>query len=326
MLTRKHDPAEAPAVAAAPAPAPAPAPPAPAEPATAAPASDPVPAASPAAIFAEAKQAAGAEDWEKSRATLDKLGGTIDDPALRRDATILRRRIDIERQGAVLFAQFDEASSSKNYAEAMLRYEQIPPDSIYKRRAKPRYDEARTLLVAEHMAAADKARTAGRCAEVKTEVAEVVRLDARNTIAKEMIRLCRPRVEPAPRPVAAAPVVAARPAKPRPSPTFTATEAPAPRAEAAKAAPAGEDAPDADALMKQAREAWLRQQCGSAVDLSRKALHAKPGMTDAYQIIAVCSCTLKDADAAGRAYAKLDDKNRNLVRALCQKNGVTVGE
>ena len=59
------------------------------------------------------------------------------------------------------------------------------------------------------------------------------------------------------------------------------------------------------------------------MDLSRKALHAKPGMTDAYQIIAVCSCTLKDADAAGRAYAKLDDKNRNLVRALCQKNGVT---
>ena len=78
--------------------------------------------------------------------------------------------------------------------------------------------------------------------------------------------------------------------------------------------------------MKQAREAWLRQQCGSAVDLSRKALHAKPGMTDAYQIIAVCSCTLKDADAAGRAYAKLDDKNRSLVRQLCQKNGISVGE
>jgi hypothetical protein len=288
-----------------------------------------VPAGNPAAIFAEAKQAAGAEDWEKSRATLDRLG-PIDDPTLRRDAATLRRRIDLERQGAVLFAQFDEASSSKNYSEAMLRYEQIPPDSIYKRRAKPRYDEARTLLVAEHMASADKARLAGHCAEVKTEVAEVVRLDPRNTIAKEMIRLCRPRTEvaaaPAPRPAPAAPVVAARPAKPRPSPTFAATEAPTPRAEAPKRAEPAEDAPDADALMKQAREAWLRQQCGSAVDLARKALHAKPGMTDAYQIIAVCSCTLKDADAAGRAYAKLDDKNRNLVRALCQKNGVTVGD
>jgi hypothetical protein len=129
--------------------------------------------------------------------------------------------------------------------------------------------------------------------------------------------------------------VAARPAKARPSPTFVATEAAprqerADRAEVAKhadSAPAADvDAADPDALMKQAREAWLRQQCGAAVDLSRKALHAKPGLTDAYQIIAVCSCTLKDADAAGRAYAKLDDKNRNLVRALCQKNGVTVGE
>ena len=48
--------------------------------------------------------------------------------------------------------------------------EQIPADSVYKRRAKPRYDEARTLLVSEHMAVADKARTAGQCAEVRTEV------------------------------------------------------------------------------------------------------------------------------------------------------------
>jgi hypothetical protein len=330
LIPRKHDTAEAPApiAAAAPAPTPAPPPPAP-EPAIAVPATDPTPPADPEAIFAEAKKAAGSEDWEKSRATLDKLGSTIDDPILRRDAAILRRRIDIERQGAVLFAQFDEASSSKNYSEAMLRYEQIPPDSIYKRRAKPRYEEARTLLVSEHMAAADKARTAGRCAEVKTEVAEVVRLDPRNTIAKEMVRLCRPRVEVAAapaRPAPAAPVVAARPAKPRPSPTFAATETPPPRAEAPKRVEPAEDAADPEALVKQAREAWLRQQCGSAVDLARKALHAKPGMTDAYQIIAVCSCTLKDADAAGRAYAKLDDKNRTLVRALCQKNGVTVGD
>ena len=57
----------------------------------------------------------------------------------------------------MLFAQFDEASTAKNYSEAMARFEQIPADSVYKRRAKPRYDEARTLLVAEHMSAADKA-------------------------------------------------------------------------------------------------------------------------------------------------------------------------
>jgi len=330
---RKRNAVDAPPVVAS-ASVPAPAlvqPPPPPEPAVAAP-TPPAPAAAvtPVAIFADAKQAAVAEDWEKARAALDKMGTTIEDPTLRRDAATLRRRVDTERQSAMLFAQFDEASAAKNYPEAMAHFEQIPADSVYKRRAKARYDEARTLLVAEHMSAADKARTAGRCAEVKTEVAEITRLDPRNMMARELVRLCRPKSEPVARvaPPAAAPVaVAARPAKPRPSPTFAATDAPprADRPETVKHAEPAEDAPDPDALMKQAREAWLRGQCGAAVDLARKALHAKPGMSDAYQVIAVCSCTLKDADAAGRAYAKLDDKNRGLVRALCQKNGVSVG-
>jgi len=77
--------------------------------------------------------------------------------------------------------------------------------------------------------------------------------------------------------------------------------------------------------MKQAREAWVRQQCGSALDLSKRVLRARPGMTDAYQIIAACSCSLKDSDGAARAYSKLDDKSRSLVRTLCQRNGVALG-
>jgi hypothetical protein len=289
----------------------------------------------PAAILAEARQAAGAEDWEKSKAALDKLGATIEDPGMRHDALALRRRVDTEIQAAPQFAQFDEASSAKNYAEAVARYEQIPAESIYKRRAKPRYDEARTLLVAEHMSAADKARAAGKCAEVRSEVAEVMRLEPRNLLARDLVRLCKPRQEVAAmskpvKEVAPAPPVAARLARPRPNAPLAAAEAPS-RPEAPAPRPRSEpaadvEAADPDVLMKQAREAWLRQQCGSAVDLSRKALHAKPGMTDAYQIIAVCSCTLKDADAASRAYAKLDDKNRSLVRQLCQKNGISVGE
>jgi hypothetical protein len=220
------------------------------------------------------------------------------------------------------FAEFDEAANTKNYVGAMARYDQIPADSVYKRRAKARYDEARTLLVAEHLASAEQARTAGRCADVRTEVAAVARLDPKNVVGRDMVRLCRP-----PRPEAApAPVVAARPARPRPSPgVAVASVEPAPRAERAPArGEAAEDAADPDALMKQAREAWMRQQCGAAIDLSRRALKARPGMTDAYQIVAVCSCTLKDAEAANRAYLKLDDKNRSLVRSLCQRHGITL--
>jgi pSer/pThr/pTyr-binding forkhead associated (FHA) protein len=140
LVRARHNAAELPPqVAVAPPPVEQPPAPPPSPAVTPPPVAPPAPAAAtPATIFAEAKQAAGAEDWEKSRAALDRMGTTIEDPTLRRDATALRRRVDAERQGAVMFAQFDEASSAKNYGEAIERYDQIPGDSIYKRRAKPR--------------------------------------------------------------------------------------------------------------------------------------------------------------------------------------------
>jgi pSer/pThr/pTyr-binding forkhead associated (FHA) protein len=279
----------------------------------------------PAGLLAEAQQAVAVEDWERARAAIDRMGSNVLDPIVRRDAQVLRRRVDAERLGAMAFAEFDEAANTKNYVAAMARYDQIPADSVYKRRAKARYEEARTLLVADHLASAEQARAAGRCNDVRTEVAAVARLDPKNMVGREMVRLCRPA---RPEPPAPAPVVAARPARPRPSPgvAVTAVE-PAPRAERASArAESAEEAADPDALMKQARESWMRQQCGAAIDLSRRALKARPGMTDAYQIVAVCSCTLKDAEAANRAYLKLDDKNRSLVRSLCQRNGIALGD
>jgi pSer/pThr/pTyr-binding forkhead associated (FHA) protein len=313
--------AEAPAVAPA-AVAPPPvvvAPPPPAAPPA------PPPPTTPVAILAAAKQAMVAEDWETARSDLARVT-SADDPAIRREATALGRRVENERQGASMFARFDEAANAKNYAAAVSGYQQIPADSVYKRRAQPRYEEARTLLVAEHMTAAEKDRAEGRCAEVRQEAFEVIRLEPHNQLIRDLSRLCRARPEPVAtssrsartRSVAASPAVE-RSESPRKS-ELTRTEASHP--EAAGAA----EPEDAESLMKQAREAWLRQQCGAAMDLSRRALRAKPGWTDAYQILAVCSCSLKDAEAAGRAYSRLDDKNRTLVHAVCQKNGIAVGD
>jgi pSer/pThr/pTyr-binding forkhead associated (FHA) protein len=131
IVMRKRHAVEAPPSVAVAAPEPAavqPPPPAP-EPAVAVPTPSAPAAASvtPAAIFAEAKQAAGAEDWEKSRATLDKLGTVIEDPNLRRDAATLRRRVDTEmseqrRRGDVEGPSRAEAlrpdPASKTYREA----------------------------------------------------------------------------------------------------------------------------------------------------------------------------------------------------------------
>ena len=285
----------------------------------------PAPPETPAAILAAAKQAVVAEDWETARSNLVRIA-TVDDPAIRREVIALGRRVENERQSALLFAKFDEAASGKNYAAALAGYEQIPADSVYKRRAQPRYEEARTLLVAEKMTVAEKDRAEGRCAEVRREAMEIIRLDPKNMLVRDLARLCRAKPES----------VAARPARTRTVAAAASVERAEPsrretaRTETTRAEPAHTEAAaeteDAETLMKQAREAWLRQQCGAAMDLSRRALRAKPGWTDAYQILAVCSCSLKDAEAAERAYSRLDDKNRTLVHAVCQKNGIAVGD
>ena len=296
-----------PAAAVVPPPAPTPAP----------------PPETPASLLAAAKQAASAEDWETARTDLGRLA-SVDDPAVRREATALGQKVESERQAALLFAKFDDAANSKNYATALASYEQIPAESVYKRRAHPRYQEARTLLVAEKMAVAEKDRADGRCAEVRQEAMEIIRLDPKNMLVRDLARLCRAKPEPvAARPARTRTVAAAAPAERTEAPRREPARTEPARAEE-KAAPA--EAEDAEALMKQAREAWLRQQCGAAMDLSRRALRAKPGWTDAYQILAVCSCSLKDAEAAERAYSRLDDKNRTLVHAVCQKNGIAVGD
>ena len=77
-----------------------------------------------------------------------------------------------------------------------------------------------------------------------------------------------------------------------------------------------------DKLIEQARVAFQRGQCRLAIDSARQALQTKPGLTSAYQIIAICSCSLHDPDTATSAYVKLDDRNKQLVRAACQRNDV----
>src|SRR5205814_6831987 len=106
----------------------------------------------------------------------------------------------------------------------------------------------------------------------------------------------------------------------------TPPKAPGPRPASARTpegAPAG-SAADGDILMQEAQDAWLKGQYSAAIDASRRALRAKPGLTRAYQIIAVCSCSLRDAESATKAYERLDDRNKQLVKQLCAKSGITI--
>jgi hypothetical protein len=288
--------------------------------------------------FAKIEQDSQKEDWIAALTTIRQLnaGGPNQSPLSAADRArllTLFHKAETERKGSAAFSKFDEASTAKDYGGAIDWYEAIPAESLYKKRAASRYQEARTLFVSEHLLAAEKFRTQGKCVETRKEADDIAKVDPANQLIKEIVKLCRP--GPGNGTLVAATVPKTAHARATAASLTTAKDPPAHETAAFRspreashtetAAGAAEPAADADALLKQARDAWLHQQCPSAIEIARRALKAKPSLTDAYQIITVCSCSLKDADGAGRAYGKLDDKSRTLARSLCQRNGISLG-
>jgi tetratricopeptide (TPR) repeat protein len=158
-------------------------------------------------------------------------------------------------------------------------------------------------------------------------------VEAKNKQAAAVVKRCEVLAkQAAPGPAAEAPKPAPEPVTvaPKPAPRRPATAPVAARVPASKPKPTVEPpkpepgpAADPDKLIKDAQQAWFRGQYAVAIDSARKALRAKPNLTNAYQIIAVCSCALHDADSASKAFDRLDERNKLYVKSACQKNGIS---
>jgi tetratricopeptide (TPR) repeat protein len=261
-------------------------------------------------LLAAAKSAQAAEKWDEALAAASKAVAASPDSS---EAAELRKLAEDEKGNAERFATLKEAADNSNLEAVLRGASDIPETSVYKERASVLEKSARTQYIKLHGEAASSKAGAGACEEAKHEAELVLAVDGANKTARWIIGRCallakktslRPEVKkptPAPKPVAVA---------------VQTQSAPPPPAQP-------EPAADSEKLIQQAREAWLRGQYVLAVDLARKALRVKPGLTSAYQIIAICSCSLHDPDTAMRAYEKLDDRNKQLVRSACQKNGIS---
>ncbi|HJX66369.1 MAG TPA: hypothetical protein VJ860_20730, partial [Polyangia bacterium] len=82
-----------------------------------------------------------------------------------------------------------------------------------------------------------------------------------------------------------------------------------------------------DDIVREAQHAWMSGQYAAAIGKARAALKAEPKHAQAvraYEIIATCSCAIGEADAAREAASHLSDTKRELVKAMCMKDGVTI--
>jgi len=275
----------------------------------------------PRSALVAVSEAIAGERWDEATSTLDDLlQRKKSEPraAWVPEAEALKARIAEERKNAALLAEVDQAVAQKDGDRALARIQAIPATSVFKARALGQQPEAARLAVRQRLVRAQAAFDRGACDEVKAEERMIRRLDPENTDAEELVRGCRgkPRAPVAARP----PAPHAQPAVAAGGPAKTRT------AEVAQVHDAEEPRQDPSELIKQARDAWLRGQYAAAIDLSKKALKLRPGSTDAYQIIAVCACSQRDADGAQRAYAKLDERGRSMVRTTCLRNNVHLAE
>jgi pSer/pThr/pTyr-binding forkhead associated (FHA) protein len=292
-----------PPVAATPAPAPVPPPPP----------KEPLPE-----LLAAAKAAQENENWDEVLKVTSKAVEAYPEAT---EAAELRKLAEGEKSNAERFASVKQAAESGDFPSVTRGAAEITEGSLYKERATALEKSTRAEYIKQHFDTAFAKAKTGECDTATQEAELVLAVDTGNKAARSIVSRCAilarklaAQGEAMKKPAAAAP-------KPAPAPKPVALSKPKQPAAAPMAAPA--DAVDPEKLIQQARDAWLRGQYAVAIDAARRALRAKPGLSSAYQIIAICSCSLHDPDTAFRAYEKLDERNKQLVRSACQKNGIS---
>jgi pSer/pThr/pTyr-binding forkhead associated (FHA) protein/tetratricopeptide (TPR) repeat protein len=283
----------------------------------------PEPAVPLADLLAQAKASAQEEKWEEAVGLLDKATAQAPDSS---EAAELRKAIVAEQKNGEKIAALKAAFANKEFDSVLQGTSEIPDDSMYHARANELRKSAQTQSVTLHLEIAKNRLAANECDEAKREAEFVLGLESKNKKAAAVIRRCEAlAAAPAPEPKPAAVAPEPKPAARRPPAPVVAARAPAARLWTNEPVRTEPPAPPADPekLIKDAQQAWFRGQYGAAVDFARKALRIKPNLGTAYQIIAVCSCALRDAESATRAYEKLDERNKLYVKSACQKNGIT---
>ncbi len=270
-----------------------------------------------AELLTAAKTAADAQNWDEALRILREAAAL--DPASAQVAE-LATQIQANKAASAELATLKAQAESGDFKGAQVSANAIPSTSTSAAEVPALLEQSKTVFVARQIELASAAAQAGNCADVVKEAEAALAVSSNLKRARELIDDCKKAsrsasVATTPR---AAPAVSTT--KPKPVKTASARVDEVSNTAAAAEPPSG----DPDQFIKDAQDEWLRGQYAAAIESSRKALKLRPGMMRAYQIIAVCSCSLKDQSGAGRAYAQLDAKNKGLVKSLCSKNDIVL--
>ncbi len=266
-------------------------------------------------LLLAADQALMDEQWSEAEKLAERVLATKGLPDnVRATAEITSKRAKNGTQSQAAYKQLEAAMASKDYDAALAITRELPPTLRLHMTAQQQYDMLMTLVVGSHIQKAEAARTAGNCAEVQTQVDQVLKAAPDNEGALQ--------------------------ARWRPCASFAGVTPPGPKKLAGYPPvrdqvggnlelpgdfPGGETSlADIDRFLREAQMAHQQGQLRRAVALAHTAVGTGLRAPTAWRIVGAAACGLKNATLLGLSLEHLDPGSREVVRAACDKVGFQI--
>lgn len=284
-------------------------------------------------LLARIHQSVVSEQWDEAIKDCQKISVDQKDKA-REDC----QKAELEKAAYQMFEQFNSAATKNDFYEAVRFHNQIPTDSIYKKRDLKIYNDAKEKYLAQALKELEELVRKRECDQARSLAAKIKEVSPGDTAAEAQVQRCSEAVvaarvpkeveDPGEKIAAKPPVI--RKVKPTPAAptanTEPASKKPTPPVQPASTGPSMEDMETAKTLLMDARSAYVSGKYDRSMSLSKQVLKLNPGQPFAIKIIGASACFLKNVDDAQWAFGKLNTADRNALRNICLKNGITLGD
>jgi len=255
-------------------------------------------------LLDESKAALAEERWVSALAAAEQILKVDPQNA---EAKKAQEKANAEFRNQTAYEKFVEQKDAGKLAEAVKLYNDLPPESFYRDKAKPAFEELREGFIKGREGEAKAFKDKGQC----DRIAPLARR------AAETFPEAKPRVEKAGSGCTAIavakadkPIKADRPDKPD------------------KPTPAGAtEVADIDTLRKEAQDAAKQHSWPTALKKAGEVLKQKPDDIDALVVSTMASCYLGDKGKALKYYDKLSHPARkNMVKQICTQVNIMLDE
>lgn len=279
------------------------------------------------------------QEWATALEICDRLSAEAKQPVAEEC-----RRADVEKDGAALFEQATKFATEGRHKAVIETFHQIPEQSLYRAKLREAHSASWREYLAAMFSEIEQQLKARDCDTAKQQLAELETLvaDAEGLAPlKQRIDTCKPRVALA--------KTTTRPAektgeasnsttkttkttetksnrtKPQTSSTSDSSQTDSSDEESDssdKGEPGGTPPTDIAPLLDQARNAYIAGHHDKAIKLTLEVLRYYPTNREALQVQGASACYLQKINLAKKAYSRLDPTGRNLLRSVCNRNGI----